>query len=352
MKKQLILNRNEIVQGPSPKVMNVLHNFPAQRVSMYIDAYQDSILKKTITKQFKIKEEQIIIGYGIEDLLKTIINNLSGKDILLTHELHYTFYKKYADFRGITIATFQLIEDNNAFSFDIEDCINKIAELSPKVILIASPNNPTGNSLSPTEAIRIIRAADKNTLVIIDEAYWGFDINYDQKKILQLIKQYDNVVLLRTFSKFYAMAGLRIGFALCGKQATKMLRYQNHYLGASRILEEAAIAALRSPSYYKNLSREIIKTRDWLIAKTNNLKFFKAYNSNSYLLIVRTTPVAKKLLERKSKKMKAIIFKFVNDDLMRVSISKKEYAQELIKVFQEIDLSLATSSKKQKDVHQ
>src|SRR5581483_5272680 len=162
------------------------------------------------------------------------------------------------------------------FNFDIDNCLSKIEESKPKVVLITSPNNPTGNSINLADFRKILDKTDKTTLVILDEAYFGFDENYNQQDFIALLEKYDNLMILRSFSKLYALAGLRIGFALCGKKVKDILRYQNFYLGGSRLLEEIAIAALESDDYYKGLSSEVISDRQKFISEIGKLKNFKA----------------------------------------------------------------------------
>lgn len=108
----------------------------------------------------------------------------SSSDSVLTHQFHYHYLKKYLDFKEITLHSFKMREEIGEFVFDIEDCIQLNREIEPKVILFTSPNNPTGNSLSVCALKKILVATNLETLVIVDESYWGFDENYDQQSFL------------------------------------------------------------------------------------------------------------------------------------------------------------------------
>jgi histidinol-phosphate aminotransferase len=338
MPKQLLFNRNENLWGPSPSAMKALRQFSADHAALYIDGYHTSILAPKLSKMFGIPEDQIIVGYGLEHIIRIIFDSLDPKtDIALTHELHYTYYEKYASFRKVRLEKFNMVEGEKSFAFDVDHCIEKIQQLKPKVVFIISPNNPTGNTIAAKDLVRILAAAGKDTIVVLDEAYFGFDDMHEEKKTLALVKKHDNLMVLRTFSKFYGLAGLRIGFALCGKKIKELLKYQSHYLGASRILEEVAVAALDSQPYYKKVSREIIKERDQLIRDINTLHNFKAYESKSNHIAVRVNKKAKPFLEKKSKNTKAVIFKFTTDGLMRVSIAPKIHTAPFLKVLREVD---------------
>ncbi len=334
--RQLILNRNEVKQGPSPRVLETIKNFNPEHINFYLEGYHSSILIPKISEIFGITEDQIMTAYGEEDFFRTIFDRLDPeKDSVLTHEFHYSYWDKYLDFKGVKLYTFRMVEIKDAFSFDIEDCIKKYQKTKPKILLLASPNNPTGNSISSEELEKIVKTVDNETLVVVDEAYFGFDKNYNKRAFLSLLNLYPNLVLLRTFSKLYALAGLRIGFALCGKNVKNLLKYQGRYLGLSRILEETAIAALDSGGYYKELSAEIVRDRENFIKQLRNLKNFQPFSSkaNFVLLRVKNTEVIERLKSALEKE-KIVIGKFVNSDLLRVSIGYKEHTEKFLKLLE------------------
>lgn len=336
--KQEIINRNEVIQGPSPKVLAILKKFNPEHATRYVEGYYNSILIPKISKIFKISEEQIIINYGEEDFLRTVFDHLNPKeDSVLTHEYHYAYYKKYLTFKGITLHTFKMIETKNDFLFDVEDCITQIKKLNPKVILLTSPNNPTGNSISVEELEKVLKNTNKQTLIVVDQAYWGFDKEYNEEKFLSLIHNNPNLIFLRSFSKLFALAGLRIGFALCGVEVKKMLNYQNRYLGLSRILEEVAIAALESKKYYDNLSQEIIRDRNYFVNELNNFKNFKAFNSKANFVLIRVVDNMLGPMKNALSCQKVVIAKFVNGNLLRVTIGSKKHTKKFLKLLEKVD---------------
>lgn len=332
-----LLNRNEVIQGPSPKVLDALKNFPSEQISLYFEGYFGSALIPKLSKIFQLSEEQIIIGYGLEDIFRTIFDSLKSEDdVVLTHELHYTYYDKYLNFKNIRLENFRLIENPNEFVFDVDDCLEKISELKPKVVLITSPNNPTGNSINLADFEKILDKTDKTSLVVLDEAYFGFDDTYNQQDFIALLEKYENLIILRSFSKLYALAGLRIGFALCGNKVKELLRHQNSYLGGSRLLEEVAIAALESEDYYKKLSVEVIEDRENFISKTRRLKNFQPFDSKANFVLVKVSRDVKQPLEQELSKENVLISKFVSEDFMRVSIGSKHDTENFLKVLAKI----------------
>lgn len=337
--KQLIVNRNEVMQGPSPKVLEVLKKFKAEHINLYLEDYYHSILIPKISEIFGIPENQIIISYGEEDFFRTIFDELNPeKDSVLTHSFHYSYYKKYLDFKGIVLNTFEMKEENGNFVFDIEDCIRQHRKTKSKILLLTSPNNPTGNSISVEELEKLLKNTSAATLVVVDEAYWGFDKQYNQRAFLSLLGKYPNLVILRSFSKLYALAGLRIGFTLCGANVKNLLKYQNRYLGLSRILEEVAIAALDSKDYYRKLSTEIIGDRESFISELRNFKNFQPFSSkaNFVLVSIANNGIAERLRNALQNE-KVVLCKFVNGNLLRVSIGEKKLTGKFLKLLKEID---------------
>ncbi len=337
--KQSTLNRNEIAQGPSPKVLEALRNFKPEHANFYLDDYYHSVLIPKISEIFGIPENQIITSYGEEDFLRTIFNELDAKnDSVLTHQFYYTYYKKYLDFKKITLNTFAIKEENGSFIFDIDDCVRQYQKTNPKILLLTSPNNPTGNSLSIEELEKLLKNVAVETLVVVDEAYWGFDQEYNQQAFLSLLGKYSNLVFLRSFSKLYALAGLRISFALCGVNVKNILKYQNRYLGLSRILEEVAVAALESGDYYKKLSAEIIGDRESFINELRNFKNFQPFSSKANFVLVKiTNNIVVERLRNALQKEEVVVCKFVDGNFLRVSVGEKENTGKFLKLLEKID---------------
>lgn len=327
------------MQGPSPKALEALRTFKPEHANFYLEDYYHSILIPKISEIFGVSEEQIIISYGEEDFFRTIFDELDPKkDSVLTHSFHYTYYKKYLDFKNIALNTFEMKEENESFVFDIENCIQQYQKTNPKILLLTSPNNPTGNSLSAEELEKLLKNISAETLVVVDEAYCGFDEHYEQKAFISLLEKYPNVVFLRSFSKLYALAGLRIGFALCGANVKNLLKYQSRYLGLSRILEEVAVAALESEEYYKKLSAEIIADRDKFISETRNFKNFQPFNSHANFVLVKIAnrDIAERL-KNALQNEEVVVSKFVDESFLRVSVGEKELTEKFLKLLRGLD---------------
>lgn len=336
---QLIINRNENLYGPSPKVLEVIRNFSAANISHYQAGYYKSPLAQKISAQFNLPEEQVIIFYGLEDFFRNLFLQLdSQQDSILVNQWHFAYFKKYADFLGLNFLEFRMIENDRDFSFDIDDCLKLYQKHQPKILILTSPNNPTGNVLPFQDLEKVLANITKDTLLILDEAYYGYDKNYQADKYIEFLKKYPNLLIVRTFSKYYALAGLRIGYALVGKQAKDLIAYQHRYLGFSTILENTALAALDSASYYEETAQKIIKDRDWLIEQVRTLTNFKIFDSQTNFVLVKVNEKIIDKLKEAIAKEDFTIALFLADNMMRVSIGLPEHNKRFFEILKNIDI--------------
>lgn len=341
MIKSLKLNRNENPYGPAPAVMKAIRNFPKEHTFMYLEGYYNSRLVGEISKQFKVAEDRIILYYGIEDFIRNLFSQLNPrKDSILTNEKCFAYFDIFANFKKIKIHHFKLNNKNDTFESDVDDCLNKIKKYQPKVVIITTPNNPTGHQTSFEDIEKIIKTTPRDSYFLIDETYFGLYPNKGEKMFRKILNKYPNVAFLRTLSKFYGLAGLRVGFGFCGKNFKKMAGYENRFLGFSRILEEVAVAALASKSFYKKVAKKICRDRDWFIKKVNQLKNFQAFNSLGNFVLVKISP--KKILsfKRFEKNKNLIIWKWIEKDLFRVSIGKTSHLKTFLSSLRKIDYSI------------
>ena len=151
-KQTVYLDRNEYNYGPAPEVEKVLRNFDPDKLCFYTRIYDEgkkSILSDYIAELYNIPEKQVILGYGGEDILKQVVHYfLSGgqkQKTLLIPKFSWWYYKSIADeVNGRTIF-YPLFEDGNTFKYDIQSIRETVEREKPEIVLIASPNKPTGN---------------------------------------------------------------------------------------------------------------------------------------------------------------------------------------------------------------
>ncbi len=337
-----ILNRNEMLRPPAPRVVAALRKFDIGKASLYLEGYHGSRLAPVLAQRFGVPREQVSVGYGIEFFLRAIFDSLiPGKDDVLVADPHFAYYSHYAAVRGVRVLKVPLIDAGHEFRFDVTRTVVEIERQKPKVVLLTSPNNPTGDIIAPRDFVKVLEAAGPKTLVILDEAYHGFNKQYDEKQFVSLLARYPNMVILRTFSKEYGLAGMRIGFALWGSEAKKLVRYEDLYLGGSRILEEAAIAVLASEPYYRKMRAEIVRERETFRKAVGKLKHFTAYASHTNFVFVRIAPGAIGAVRAALDVASPLVARFVGDDAIRVSIGLPKDMKAFAEVLKKIDAEIA-----------
>ncbi|MBI5405265.1 MAG: aminotransferase class I/II-fold pyridoxal phosphate-dependent enzyme [Candidatus Kerfeldbacteria bacterium] len=339
-----MLNRNELSAGPSPAVIRALRRFPSDQLNHYIEGHGSSRLAGVLAKRFGLRAEQVMLTYGLEDFLRFLFTGLDRRrDVVLTNELHYLYYDQIATEKGVRIRTFKLNHGVEEFSFDIDDCLRQLRNVRPRVLILTSPNNPTGHVIAPEEFRTIMKAVPTNTLVLLDEAYIGFQRGYDAKFYLRMVKRYPNLGLMRTFSKDYGLAGLRLGYVLGGRNVRHWLRDVNRDLGLSRLHEALGIAALRSEKYRAKAVRHVIARRESFIRAVNALHNFKAFVSetNFVLIAAKNDRISSALLKATVKMPVVLTTRYGR--YVRVSIGRPADLAALLRVMQRLDVQTKSS---------
>ena len=287
------LDRNEFNYAPSKEVVEALKNFDINTLCFYTRIYDEgkkSILSVFLSELYDIDEKQVLLGYGGEDILKQAVHYFltqeDGNKTMLIPKFSWWYYKSIADeVNGRTIQ-YPLYEEENTFKYDFEALKDMLRTENPKILLLASPNNPTGNGLTPTELDELLSFVTVTTKVLIDEAYASF-VSTDTSYIKALITKYPNIIISRTLSKFYGLPGLRMGFGFMSKELDKFSRYSNKYLGYNRISEDIAIAALKSDSHYRNIAKLMNEDRARYEQEIGTLPGFKVYNSVANFILIK-----------------------------------------------------------------
>ena len=310
----MYLDRNENLYGPAPKCFDVLRSIGMKELSLYSRDFQrgvKSLLTERLAADLKIPEQQILLSEGSEDMLIQVLHCYvnSGEKILCPAQSWWYYQVVASEVGGVTVQ-YKLKERVDRFHYDVDEMISLYAKESPRVVLIASPNNPTGNSLDESDLQRMTEAFSES-IIILDEAYWGF-ADASIERIAEQIKSYRNVLIMRTFSKYYALAGARIAYAVVGLDLTHLTKFASHYLGYNRISEALALAALDSPEYYRTITAQMQEDRKRFYDLFDAKPGFTCFRSEANFVLVRI-PVKIKEVLRDVLKAKGIVIKYFSD---------------------------------------
>ena len=334
----IYLDRNEFNFKPSQKVIDAIKNFDPETLCFYTRIYDEgkkSIVSVRLSEIYGVPEQQVLIGYGGEDILKNSVHyylSTGGNNTIMIPEYSWWYYNRIAGECGGTFEMYPLHETGDTFAYDVDEVIEYTNRIHPRMLLLASPNNPTGNSLTPEEIGRIMENIPSDTMVLIDEAYASF-ISCDTSYVAPLVSKYANLILSRTLSKFYGLPGLRMGFGFIGKGHEGFLNYANKYLGYNRFSEAVALAALDSDEHYRKVADDMEWDRQLFKKELGNLPGFKVYKSVANFILIKY-PVAIKEALQKALAEQDYKIKFMGDkgleDCLRITLGQPQHIQAVV----------------------
>ena len=273
--KIIKLNTNENPYPPAPGVEKVLRELDTDRLRKYPDPAAH-LLVGAIAQYHGLKETQVFAGVGSDDVLAMIFLTFFGSDKpILFPNITYSFYDVWAEVFRIPYVCKPLDE---AFCIRPEDYYEENGG-----VIFANPNAPTGELL-PLESVEDILSHNRDQVVVVDEAY----IDFGGMSALPLLDRYENLLVVRTFSKSHALADLRIGYAMGSE---KLIRYLNDvkYSFNSYTLNtpviQAGRAALEDEAYFQEMTRRIIATRERVKPEFRRLGFEFADSMSNFLFV-------------------------------------------------------------------
>ncbi len=257
------LNTNECPYPPAPEVAAALADLKADDMRLYPDPAADQLLQ-ALSEVYHMPKNQIFVGVGSDDVLAmAFLTFFNSEKPVLFPDITYSFYDVWADLFRIPYERCVLDE---AFQICPADY-----RRSNGGIVIPNPNAPTG-ILMPLEEIEEILAANPDVVVIIDEAY----VDFGGQSALPLVDKYENLLVVQTFSKSRAMAGMRIGYAFGSEKLIGFLndaKFSFNSYTMNRPTLAAAAASLRNEYYFQEIVGRIIKTREWTKKELKALGF-------------------------------------------------------------------------------
>lgn len=338
------LDRNEFNFAPSEHVVKAIKEFMPETLCFYTRIYDEgkkSAITVRLSEMYGVPEEQVLLGYGGEELLKNAIHYFltqgDNKTILIP-EFSWLYYNRVASECGGHFEMFPIYERGDTFAYKIEEIIQYVNIIRPRMLLLASPNNPTGNGLTPEEIGHIMDLIPSETIVLVDEAYASF-ITTDTHYIAPLVAKHSNLVILRTLSKFYGLPGLRVGFGFIGADHEQFLSYSNKYLGFNRFSEAVALAALESDDHYRRIADEMEWGRQLFKTELGHLPDFKVYKSVANFILVKYPEEIKETLQAEMTAHDYKI-KFMNDkgleSCLRITLGRKEQMESVVRIILQV----------------
>ena len=249
------LSSNEGCFGPSPLAVAAYHEV-AGEMHRYVDGSQYA-LRLAIAQAHGVDVDRVVCGNGSEELIGLLIRCFLGVDAeLLLPENHFVMCPIYAKAQGAKII---LVPERN-HRIDVDAILQRVTTRT-KMVIVANPNNPTGTYITIDEIDRLIAGLPKHVLVLLDGAYAEYVVADDFDAGLRWAEHADNVVMTRTFSKIYGLAGLRIGWAYAPAEILDVVNRLRTPFNASLPAMAAAAASLRDTEH---VDRSRTHNREWL----------------------------------------------------------------------------------------
>ena len=323
------LNTNEAAYPPAPSVCETIKAEDVAQLRLYSDP-TGSALKQKLAHLYGVKPENIFLSNGSDEILNFAFMAFAHGGAAFP-DISYGFYKVYADLYGIEYDQIPLKDD---FSLDFQDYCGQ-----NRMVVIANPNAPTGLSI-PVWQIEEMLKSNPDHVVVIDEAY----VDFGGESCYPLIKKYDNLLVVQTFSKSRSMAGARLGFAVGCKaliQDLNTIKYSANPYNVNRVTMAAGLGALEDDDYFRENCAAIMENRAFFTENLEGLGF-TVIPSKTNFVFAKHPGMGGKALYQKLRAWGILVRHFDTErlrDYLRITIGSREQmvacADALTKILEE-----------------
>jgi histidinol-phosphate aminotransferase len=252
--RSLVQNGKIFLDANENSLGSILGNIQKVELSRYPDPLAED-LRKALAKYAKVKPSQILVGNGSDEIIWTLLMSFVERDeAILTFSPTFSMYRVFGDLLGVRVKEVLLEKD---YSLDVSKLLKKVSA-KIKLIFLCSPNNPTGQTIPLRDIEQVLKS---KKIVVVDEAYIEFAA---KKSCVKLLKQYPNLVVLRTFSKAWGLAGLRVGYALANEEVVGALAKVRAPYSVDGLSQALALQALKKQKQMEVSVQKILAEREKL----------------------------------------------------------------------------------------
>ena len=315
------LNTNENPYPPAPGVREVLRNMDTDTLRLYPDPAALDLVR-AIADTYGLSDNQVFVGVGSDDVLAmSFLTFFNSEKPILFPDITYSFYPVWAEVYRIPYECPPLQED---FTINVNDYKKKNGG-----VVITNPNAPTSIALGTSQVEEII-AANPEVVVIIDEAY----VDFGGESVLPLIDKYDNLLVVRTYSKSRSMAGMRIGYAMGNPALIQAMKDVKESINSYTMNTESILigaASLEDEEYFQENIKKVMNTRAKTKEGLEKLGFDVKESCTNFLFAGHKDVPAKEMFEKLREK--GIFVRYFNKpricDYLRITIGTREEMQTL-----------------------
>lgn len=317
------INTNENPYPPAPGVLRAMREFQMETLKMYPDP-ANKMLIDALADFYGLKKDQVFVGVGSDDVLAMAFMTFFNSDKpILFPDITYSFYDVWAELFHIPYERPALDEN---FRIKKEDYYKENGG-----VVIANPNAPT-SIYEDVDFIRDILEHNRESVVIVDEAY----IDFGGTSCLDLLKEFDNLLVVQTFSKARSMAGMRIGYAMGNTELIKALNDVKYSFNSYTMNQTSlyyGVEAVKDVAYFRECLDKVIKTREWVKEELKRLGFSFPDSRANFIFASHKSVPAKEIFE--GLKKQNIFVRYFDkpriDNYLRISIGTDEQMDIFLK---------------------
>lgn len=331
LKNIVKLASNENPYGYSQNV-NKLFSTMNLNLEIYPDGYATNI-RQALADKLEVSKDELVFGNGSDEIITLICRAFlePGYNTVMAHPT-FTQYRHHSLIEGATVSEVPTVDGYH----DLDTMLEKVDQKT-NVIWICAPDNPSGTLISESKLKSFLNQVPTRTLVVLDEAYYEFVSEENKYDTNNLLNKYPNLIVLRTFSKAYGLAGLRIGYGIMNKEIAHKLNIVRGAFNTTRLAQEAAVIALEDEAFLNKVVSQNTKVKKDFVEflKNNN---FKVYDSETNFILVQVpgkgNDAALQLLKQGYIVRSGELLGY--DDTIRITIGLEEDMENLKEVMLEL----------------
>ena len=326
------LNNNENPLGPPAAAQEILTRFKPPKAAIYPsgDSYY---LRHKLALDHGLDPDQFLVGNGANEVITFVIKAFCQEgDNIITADKTFAVYEWVAEFSGFEARLVPLRD----FGFDDRAMLDRIDERT-KILFVCNPNNPTGTYWSETTLRRLLEDVAGRLIVVVDEAYFEFVEKEDYPDGFKLLGEYPNLVVFRTFSKMYGLAGLRVGYLAGHLEVVNVIRRTCVVYSVNTLAQEAAVVALEDKDHLQRTRSLIRSEKAYLQQQMDQLNLQTQMGEGCFMMV--RLPMSDTLAYRKLMTQGIMVrsmtgFRYPN--WIRVSIGTHEAMEAFVTALKKI----------------
>ena len=324
------LSANENPYGPSPKALKAMTD-SFTLACRYPDEHNNILIDK-LAKLNGVSREQILLGDGSSEILKLCAETFTGKErgTLVAADPTFEAILEQASANGAEVVKVPL---TSTFAHDLPKMLSAARR---GLIYVCNPNNPTA-SITPKNELRdFIGKTPPETMILVDEAYFHFADSPDYETVIPLVKDYPNLIVARTFSKIYGMAGLRCGYCVAQKETIDQMRRYQMWDSVNIMALAAASASLDDPDQVPNGQRLNNDAREFTISELDKMGYEPIPSQANFIMFDCRRPVVPLIQAMKQQNVHVGRLFPALPNHMRVTIGKKTEMESFLNAFKQV----------------